>query len=374
MKQTFIIKQKTINNMLSFMQPICSKRTPLESTTGIMFQVGLKELILKSTDLEISLQCSAIINDSTASENVSVLVPGKRIFDLVKELEDDLFFTIKAKDIIIQAGAAKVQLNIKDIEMFPEFPEKIENLLHLEASFLKNILDKINFIIPQSNPNGSLNGLYLEIDPEFITATATDGHCLAQIKSSKYTLSQKKSWLIPRRAVIEIKKILDNVADETIFLGTCGNQLVFSGESFNFFTKVLTDKYPQYESILNKKDFCFAKIDRHNFVKAVKRSACLLSGQFIPTTFNFNSTSVDISLVNKEVGTFQDHLKIDAYDGDDLQIRFYAPYLLAGLQNFNQNELQFYLHSSARPIIFENIENDIHFVYLVMPVSPTNNY
>jgi len=66
MKQTFIIKQKTINNMLSFMQPICSKRTPLESTTGIMFQVGLKEIILKSTDLEISLQCSAIINDSTA--------------------------------------------------------------------------------------------------------------------------------------------------------------------------------------------------------------------------------------------------------------------------------------------------------------------
>ena len=373
MKQTFIIKQKIINSLLASMQPICSKRTPLDSTTGIMFQIGLKEIILKSTDLEISLQYSAPIIDSNIGETITILVPGKRIFDLVKELDDDLFFIIKEKEISIQAGGAKVQLNIKDVEMFPDFPEKIENLLHLESSFVKNILDKINFIIPQNNPNSSLNGLYLEIGPDGLVATATDGHCLAQIKNDTYKLAQKKSWLIPRRAVLELKKILDSATDESIFLGTCGNQLVFSGESFNFFTKLLTDKFPQYEAILSKQDFQSAKIDRNNFIKTIRRSACLLSGHFIPTTFIFETDYVAVSLVNKEVGTFQDRLKIADYEGDVLQIRFYAPYLLSGLQNFTQNELQFYLKSFERPIIFETKENNVCFSYLVMPVSPTNN-
>ena len=83
-----------------------------------------------------------------------------------------------------------------------------------------------------------------------------------------------------------MKKILDSATDESIFLGTCGNQLVFSGESFNFFTKLLTDKFPQYEAILSKQDFQSAKIDRNNFIKTIRRSACLLSGHFIPTTFS----------------------------------------------------------------------------------------
>lgn len=373
MKQSFVIKQKTINGMLASMQPICAKRTPLESTTGILFQIGLKEIVLKATDLEISLQYSAPVVESNVSETASILVPGKRIFDLVKELDEDLFFSIENEQITIQAGGAKVHLNIKDVEFFPEFPERIENLLHLEASFIKKMLDKVNFVIPQNNPNSSLNGLYLEIGPDGLTATATDGHCLAQVKTDLYTVNQKLSWLIPRRAVSELKKILDTAADETIFVGTCNNQLVFSGESFNFFTKLLNDKFPQYNSILNKEGFVPAKVDRNDFIRTVRRSACLLSGQFVPTTFVFEPASVGVSLVNKEVGTFQDRLEIVDYTGEPLQIRFYAPYLLSGLQNFSQTSLHFYLQSFAKPIIFQSQEDNMHFSYLVMPVSPTNN-
>jgi DNA polymerase-3 subunit beta len=373
MKKTFVIKQKIINGMLASMQPICSKRTPLESTTGILFQIGLKELVLKATDLEISLQYSATVSESSLTDNVEILVPGKRIFDLVKELDEELFFTINNQEITIAAGGAKAHLNLKDVEMFPDFPERIENLLHLDAAFVKGMLDKVSFIIPQTNPNSALNGLYIEIGPEGFTATATDGHCLAQVKSTKYALSNRLAWLVPRRAVSELKKILDTAPDETIFIGTCGNQLVFSGESFNFFTKLLNDKFPQYGSILNKEGFIAAKVDRNSFVRTIRRSACLLSGQFLPTTFIFEDEAVGVSLVNKEVGAFNDRIALTGYQGDMLQIRFYAPYLLGGLQNFTENELQFYLHNFAKPIIFESTEENLLFSYLVMPVSPTNN-
>ena len=80
MEKKFIVDQKSLLALLSSMQPICSKRTALDITTSILFQVGQKEVVLKSTDLEISLQSSCLLIESDFDEPISFLVSGKRIF------------------------------------------------------------------------------------------------------------------------------------------------------------------------------------------------------------------------------------------------------------------------------------------------------
>ena len=201
----------------------------------------------------------------------------------------------------------------------------------------------------------------------------TDGHCLAQVKSSNYTLGQEKKWLLPRRAVFEVKKILEGSKEKTVFLGTCGNQLVFSGESFNFFTKLLVDPFPQYAAIMNRDGFKAATVDRSQFVKTLRRSSCLLSGQFIATKFDFSPDLLNVSMQNKEVGKLEEKLPLNEFKGDRMDVRFYAPYLLNGLQVFPGEQIGFYLKNPARPIIFESTSSGYDFVYLVMPVSPTTS-
>jgi DNA polymerase III subunit beta len=354
----FTVDQKVLISLLSSMQPICTKRTTIDATTYILFQIGHKELVLKSTDLEISLQVTCAIFQSTFGETYSFLVPGKRIFDLVKELDGTIEFAVD-KQLSLKAGSAHLSLNIKDAQDFPPFPERIENLTQLEASFLISLLNKVAFLIPQNNTNPSLNGLFLELSAQGLTMTTTDGHCLAQIFTAHYTLEENKQWLLPRRAIFEI------------FLGICGNQLVFSGEAFNFFTKLLTDQFPQYRSILKKEDFIPALIDREPFIKALRRSACLLSGQFLATRFGFEKDAVHISMENKEIGKLDEALSLRKFDGPHIDIRFYAPYLLSGLQSFEQKEIVFYLKNTTKPIIFEAQSSEYNLTYLVMPVSPT---
>jgi DNA polymerase-3 subunit beta len=233
------------------------------------------------------------------------------------------------------------------------------------------MLDKVAFLIPQNNANAALNGLLLEISDKDLKMTTTDGHCLAQVLSLKYTIQEAKKWLLPRRAIFEIKKILESGQEETVFLGVCGNQLVFSGSSFNFFTKLLVDPFPNYAAILDKKGFTPATLDRSDFVKTLRRSACLLSGQFIATKFAFDKAALNVSMLNKEVGKLEEALAIEGFEGDGIEIRFYAPYLLNGLQVFPESKSTFYLKNSSRPIIFESKEADLDMLYLVMPVSPT---
>jgi len=106
-------------------------------------------------------------------------------------------------------------------------------------------------------------------------------------------------------------------------------------------------------------------------VKTLRRSACLLSGQFIATHFGFSSHLLKVSMQNQDVGKLKEEVSLPDFDGDDLDIRFYAPYLLSGLQSFSEDKVKFYLQTSAKPIIFESHSADHELLYLVMPVSPS---
>lgn len=293
-KNSFVVDQKPFMGILSSMQPICTKRTTLDATSYILFQVGHKELVLKGTDLEISLQASYIFKDGDIAEPRSFLVPGRRIFDLVKELDGEIKITVDASQLKLNAGTARLALHIKDAQEFPPFPERIENLMELDAPFLLDMISKVAFLVPQNNANPALNGLLLEISENQTKMTSTDGHCLAQVSTDKYKLDEPKKWLLPRRAIFEVKKILEASSDKTVFLGVCNNQLVFSGESFNFFTKLLVDSFPEYNAILNKEGFVAAKVDRTHLIKTLRRSSCLLSGQFIATQFAFKPEALNV--------------------------------------------------------------------------------
>ena len=220
MKNKFVVEQKSLLSILASMQPICNKRTTLDVTTTIFFQVGHKELVLKSTDLEISLQSSYHLAKSDMSESKTFLVSGKRLFDLVKELEGDIDFILTDTQLNLKAGGVRLALNIKDPEQFPPFPERIENLMQIDAKFLLGMLNKVAFLIPQNNANPALNGLLFEISSSTLKMTTTDGHCLAQVHSDKYGLEESKKWLLPRRAIFEIKKILEGLEEQSLFIGT----------------------------------------------------------------------------------------------------------------------------------------------------------
>ncbi|MBM3886793.1 DNA polymerase III subunit beta [Candidatus Dependentiae bacterium] len=369
MKATFTAPQKELISLLSSMQPICNKRTTMDVTESILFQLNARELTLKATDLEISLQTSMLIESDVIEPKV-FLVPGKRIFELVKEMEGDIAFTIDEASVNIKAGAVDLSLNIKNAEEFPPFPERIENLMEMESSFFLGLLDKVAFLIPQNNANPALNGMLFEITNDQMAFVATDGHCLAQVTSQRYTSQDERKWLLPKKAVIEIKKILEGSgASEKVFIGVCGNQLVFSGKNFNFFTRLIADQFPHYKPVLDREGFMPARIARDSFLKTLKRASCLLAGQFVSTNFAFVPGALNVSVHNKEIGKLEECLNLEEFSGSSVESRFYSPYLLNGLQVFPAQQVNFFIKSPLKPIIFESHDQDCNLTYLVMPVS-----
>lgn len=372
MDNQFVVEQRSLLSILSAMQPICTRRTAVDAVNMLLFQVGLKELVIKGTDLEISLQAHCPLTQANLSNAQSLLVSGRRLFEIIKELEGDIAFDINDQQLNIKSGSVELSLHIKDPQEFPPFPERIENLMQCDAPLFLELLNRVAFLIPQNNANQALNGLYLEFGSNHMRMTVTDGHCLAQVETDQCGLDTPCAWLLPRRAIFELKKILENGSHKTIFIGTCGNQLVFSGDSFNFFSKLLADPFPHYTAVMDKEGFIPAQIERTSFIKTLRRSSCLLSGQFIATKFDFMPEQcLRVSMHNKEVGKLDEDIPV-SFEGARLDIRFYSPYLLNGLHVFPDDKVTFYLKSSSRPIIFESTNEKYKLLYLVMPVAPTS--
>ena len=348
------------------------------STENILFEIAPRELIIKATDLEISTQWSLVI-DTDNEETHSFLVSGKRIHDIIKELDGLISFSLDEQNLHIKTeNNVSVILAIKDVSDFPPFPEGIENLMQLEAPDILGCLSKVTFLIPSNHSNPALNGMLLECNDDGLNMIATDGHCLVRVVSKKYKLPHKKSWLLPKRSVVEIKKILEvalqkNIQkiSDTLFLGTCNGNLVFSGPGFNFFTRLISDPFPQYAPILNNDGFSVATLARDGFLKSMKRAGCLLAGNFIATDFYFDreEKSLKIKLENKEVGTLEESLLLSDFDGESLATRFYTPYVLNGLQVIGDKKVTCKVKGDKKPLIFEANSDHCDFMYLVMPVS-----
>lgn len=370
MEQRFVVEQRELSMLLASMLPICTKRTTLETTASIFFQVRHRELILKSTDLEIALQASCQLLSSTITEPIHFLVPGKRLHDIVKEFEGEITCIVTEQQITLKTGSVVVQLNCTTAEGFPPFPERIENLMHIETERLSELLKGVSFLVPQQHANSALTGISWEIGTHGLIVTATDGHCLAQTRSHTYTLPEYRQWLLPRRAVMELQKLMETMKEATLFVGLCGKQVVFSGESFNFFTKTLNGQFPNYQTVLQRDAFIPAKVDRYPLVKTLRRAASLLSGQFVATQFSFEAQQVRVAMHNKDVGLLKEDVQIEAYTGSPCDIRFYAPYLLQGLNIFQEDRIGMFIGGSTKPVIFESVRpSGMELTYLVMPVA-----
>jgi DNA polymerase-3 subunit beta len=375
MKESCCVEQKELIGVLTAMQPICSRRTTIETTESLLMTFSPHELVIKSTDLEINVQASITTTNNTLTQEQLMLIPGKRLYELVRELEGSITLELNGNHLTVMNATLRVVLNGQNPQDFPDFPERIENFMDIKALDLETLCNSTLFLVPSTHSHTALTGLLVEIDSQGITMTATDGHSLVQAKNHQYTLEKKKSWLIPRRSVMELKKIIENNHDEMLFLGTCGQNFVVSGARFNFFTKVLHDQFPDYQPIIavgsDKQDEQTGIVKKTIFIKALRRCQTLLAGQFLATKFELKTDSIHISMQHSPVGTLEETCAL-TWPHESVDLNFYAPYLLAGLSIFQKEEITFLVQDSLKPIIFYETEQNQDLLYLVMPVCAVN--
>ena len=87
----------------------------------------------------------------------------------------------------------------------------------IESSTLKRILTKTSFSMASQDVRYYLNGMLLELEGDKVNGVATDGHRLAYSSAKSSTGGFEVRNILPRKAVLELSKLLPT-GEETVEL------------------------------------------------------------------------------------------------------------------------------------------------------------
>jgi len=371
-----IISRTELSKLLSVTQSIVEKKTLMPILANVLLSAGKDELKVSASDLEVTAVISAKANVKSSG---STTVNARVFADIIRELPDG-DVQIKLTDgerIEVTAQNTKLKIIGSSAEEYPGLPGiGIECKSRIKASEFLWMISKSLYAASQDETRFSLNGVYFELVGDSkksgksgsdLRMVGTDAHRLAMITRNIPGLKFKENFIVPRKGLVEIKKIIDDEQDKDIGIELHDGFLVIETGNVKASMRLVDGEFPDYSRIIPNTKGSIAKVNSGEFEKALRRAALLVSDKGKCVRLDFSKNSLRIASFSPELGEGSDVLSIE-YSGEQLSIGFNARYLADVAASLQESEtLVLELHGKKGPGKFYP-ESDESYISIVMPM------
>lgn len=369
MMMKFIIGKADFLKTLQRVQGIVEKRNTMPILSNVLIEAGDGRINVLATDLEV------FIKDSSAAdikENGTVTVNARKLFEIVKELPDESVDISANRECRVTIKGGKARFNIMGLSSkdFPVFPTVDESRLSkFECDTLKDMVDKTSFAVSLDETRYNINGFFLEKGDSSIKMVATDGHRLALIEKKDTIVldaGEKKSVLMPRKGMMEMRRLLDEEANDGFLLGITEKNAVMKKENTLINIRLLEGEFPDYTKVIPPENDKEAVLDRASLLASLKRVSILSSDKIKGVKFNLSSGRLVLTSSSPDIGDATEELDAE-YKGEDLDIAFNARYMIDMLEAIEDEKVRIKLKDSLSPGIICSPDTG-DFTYIIMPM------
>ncbi len=367
----FLIEKKTIFKSLTHLQSIVDKRNVLPILSNILIEAKNNELILSSTDMDISIKES--INCDVIEEGATT-INAQLIYDIIKKLHDESKIEIISNDgkiLSLRSGVSKFSLACLPKEEFPLIESKIEgHKIVTKAENIFNLIDKTKFAISNEETRYFLNGLYFSINNEdgesMLNFVGTDGHRLAKFSIANSSKSNDVNGvIIPKKTINELYKLLsENSADIKIEINT--NKIIFYIGKLIFISKLIDGTFPDYKRVIPTNNNEILTVNRSNLLSAVDRVSTIVNEKSPVIKFKLFKDLINLSTFNNDNSSATEDIEAN-FDGKEIEIGFNSKYIMDMLDNLKEDEIQISFLDNSSPIIAQEKSNP-DLIYVLMPM------
>jgi DNA polymerase-3 subunit beta len=356
---------------LTATQGVVERKTTIPILSNYLFEASGDKLSLTATDLDLSLRtaCSAKVK-----KEGSCTIPARKLHDYVKLLPD-ADITIKLLEnhwISIRCGRSNTKMVGMARSNFPTLPVfPTVGVVKIPAQVLQGMIAKTGFAIASEESRYTLNGALMVLKPESITMVATDGHRLAHVERSgeKFEgVSGELKTLIPKKAMDELKSLLDSTEAESIDFATDESTLYFRIGQRLLTSRQLTGQFPNFEAVLPKDNNKSVTLPGNDLGAAISRVAQFADERSRAVRLRMEKGELKLSASSTETGESEDTIET-SYQGDSLTVGFNAQYILDFLRAVGAGDvkLEFKDAQSAGQLRPADSE-DYKYRYIVMPM------
>jgi len=236
---------------------------------------------------------------------------------------------------------------------------------------LRGMIAKTGFAIASEESRYTLNGGLMVLKPESITMVATDGHRLAHVERSgeKFDgVSGEMKTLIPKKAMDELKSLLDSTDVETIDFAKDESTLYFRIGQRLLTSRQLTGQFPNFEAVLPKDNSKSINLHGDELAAAISRVAQFADERSRAVRIRLEKGELKLSASSTETGESEDSLETD-YNGEALTIGFNAQYIIDFLKAAGHGDVKLELKDPQSAGQLRPAESeDYKYRYIVMPM------
>jgi DNA polymerase-3 subunit beta len=356
---------------LTATQGVVERKTTIPILSNYLFEASGDKLSITATDLDLSLRTAC---NAKVKKEGSCTIPARKLHDYVKLLPD-ADISIKMLEnhwISIRCGRSNTKMvgmarsNFPTLPIFPN-----AGVIKIPAQVLRGMIAKTGFAIASEESRYTLNGALMVLKPESITMVATDGHRLAHIErgGEKFEgISGELKTLIPKKAMDELRSLLDSTDAEAIEFAKDESTLYFRIGQRLLTSRQLTGQFPNYEAVLPKDNTKSVTLPSDELGAAISRVAQFADERSRAVRMRMEKGELKLSASSSETGESEDTIET-SYQGESLTVGFNAQYILDFLKAVGAGDvrLEFKDAQSAGQLRPADSE-DYKYRYIVMPM------
>ena len=370
----FVVSSTELLHHLAAISKVISSKSTMPILDNFLFQLSETELTITASDLESTLITSMEL-DNIEGEG-TIAVPAKLLTDTLKEFpEQPLTFQIDNETFAVEIFSDNGKFSIvgQDGEDFPELPELVEDSassVNVSHAVLQKGIEKTLFATADDELRPVMNGVYVEITPDFMSFVASDAHKLVRYRRSDATAEFESSFILPKKPASLLKNLLPK-EEFDVKLEFDDKNAFFTLSKYKLICRLVEGNYPSYNSVIPTNNPNKMIIDRLAFFNTVKRVSVFSNQASNLIKLNINDNQLVVSAQDIDFSISAVERLNCEYEGDEIEIGFKSTFLQEILTNISSGDVKVELSDPTRAGLLlpaETDDEDEDVLMLLMPM------
>jgi DNA polymerase III subunit beta len=358
----FKVDKDVLIRGIDTIQNVISAKATLPILANFLIETQKDVLRMTATDLNIGISCVIPVE---IMEQGAITIPARRFSSIIRELSDSMvqINTKKNNIVLIEGKTCEFKIIGLPCEEFPKLPEfKDKEVIQLEQSVLKQMLNVTSFAVSMDESRYILNGILFKFHQNNFSLVATDGKRLAiATRKLKQASSKEIKIIIPIKTIQELIRNLQDEGELSLVIGP--NQVLFDFKDTMIISRIIEGEFPDYQQVVPAASENKIKANREQLLLAVRRAALLATPDYQAVKMEIFKDKMVISKSTPDVGESREEVAIQ-YAGKEMVIGFNPTYLVDVLKNISVDTTEWEVTGSEKP----GVMRGDGYVYIVLPM------
>ena len=196
---------------------------------------------------------------------------------------------------------------------------------------------------------------------------ATDGHRMAIARRMIQQSNQHHRFLIPRKGIQEMLRLLGHIEDETVLISAGKNHFKLTSKQYTFSTKLIESRFPAYAKVIPKNQDKSVVVDRDLLKRALSRIMILANEKLRAITLCIHPNQITLIANNQQKEQALEEI-VAQTEGEELEININASYLFDVLNYIEGDLVRLSCSTINTSILVESLSDPL-YQYIIMPMK-----